>query len=210
MQHLDISTLQRLASAQTPGELAEARAHLDTCAQCALEFLRVGSSTESTAELPPPGATAMAPGTVETLPRGACVGRYLLLHLVGQGGMGMVYAAYDPELNRKVALKLLLAATGAGQGRGLGQARLLREAQAMARLSHPNVTAVHDVGVVGEQIFVAMDLVEGGTLRAWLKQPRAWREVLRVMLQAGRGLAAAHAAGLVHRDFKPDNVLVGS
>ncbi|MDB4958911.1 MAG: serine/threonine kinase family protein [Myxococcales bacterium] len=143
------------------------------------------------------------------LERGTLVGRYVVLSVVGEGGMGVVYAAYDPELDRKVAVKLLQAKPSGGSGGD--QAWLLREAQAMARLSHPNVIAVHDVGTLpGDRVFVAMELVEGVTLRAWLKAtPRPWREVLQVMVAAGAGLAAAHAVDLVHRDFKPDNVLVG-
>jgi serine/threonine-protein kinase len=123
--------------------------------------------------------------------------------------MGVVYAAEDPRLGRKVALKLLhpaLAEVAEEQ-----QQRLLREAQAMARLSHPNVLPVFDLGTEGRQVFLAMEFIEGPTLAAWLKQrERTWREILGIFLEAGRGLAAAHQAGLVHRDFKPTNVLVGA
>ena len=140
------------------------------------------------------------------LERGASLGRYLVLERLGAGGMGVVYSAFDPRLDRKVALKLLRDP----QGGEAARARLLREAQAIARLSHPNVVAIHDVGTVNKQVFVAMELVEGSTLRKLLNgHRRGAREVLRLFLQAGRGLAAAHAAKLVHRDFKPDNVLVG-
>ncbi|WP_293252579.1 tetratricopeptide repeat protein [Nannocystis sp.] len=134
----------------------------------------------------------------------ARLGRYVVLSQLGAGGMGVVYKAYDPELDRKVALKLLL-----GPASGQAAARLKREAQAMARLSHAHVVPIFDVGVVGERLFVAMDLVDGSTLSAWMETRHPWREVIDLFLQAGRGLAAAHAVGLVHRDFKPDNVLLG-
>ncbi len=136
------------------------------------------------------------------------VGRFIPLKVLGQGGMGVVYAAYDPDLDRKVALKLMLA-TGESTDLEAGRVRLLREAQAMARVSHPHVIPVFEVGTWGEQVFVAMEFVDGGTLRSWLEErPRSWREVLEKFLAAGQGLAAAHAAGVVHRDFKPANVLV--
>ena len=138
------------------------------------------------------------------------VGRYVVIGKLGAGGMGVVYAAYDPELDRKVAVKLLRAGVGASVD---ARTRLLREAQALARLAHPNVVAVHDTGSVGERVWLAMEFIDGQTLAAWCAaQPQRrsrWREVLAVMMRAGRGLQAAHAAGLVHRDFKPDNVMVG-
>jgi formylglycine-generating enzyme required for sulfatase activity len=143
--------------------------------------------------------------TAGDLDTGARIGRYVIVERVGTGAMGVVYGAYDPELDRKVALKLIKP----GQGKDTARARLLREAKAIARLQHPNVVAVHDVGVFEDQVFLAMEFVAGGTIKSWLAEtPRSWREILDVFIAAGRGLVAAHAAGLVHRDFKPDNVLL--
>ena len=150
------------------------------------------------------GITAPQPEPVE-LRRGETMGRYVLLEPIGRGGMGVVYAAYDPELDRRIALKLLRAEKNDAKG----SARLAREAQAMAKLVLPNVIAVHDVGSFhGQGVFVAMELVDGSDLRTWLKRPREWTEVISVFLQAGRGLMAAHRVGLIHRDFKPGNVLL--
>ncbi|HEY3445759.1 MAG TPA: serine/threonine-protein kinase [Myxococcales bacterium] len=147
------------------------------------------------------------PGRAPSLPRGTLLGRYVVLGFLGEGGMASVFAAYDPELDRKVALKLLKV-----RGADLGEARatLQREAQAMARLSHPNVVPVFDVGSHEGQLFVAMEFVPGRTLQAWLdERPRSQPEIVAAFAAAGEGLCAAHAADVVHRDFKAENVLVG-
>ncbi len=134
------------------------------------------------------------------------IGRFTVLHEIAAGGMGVVYAARDDQLDRNVAIKLLHARDG---GDREAHGRMMREARAMARLSHPNVVQVHDVGRVDDDVFVAMEYVQGSDLRKWLKAaPRSWREVLDIFRQAGQGLSAAHDAGIVHRDFKPDNVVV--
>jgi tetratricopeptide (TPR) repeat protein len=160
------------------------------------------STTEATA-----APAAAANGNL--LARGAAVGRFVVIGLVGKGGMGEVYAAYDPELDRNVAIKLLRAA---GEDDSVeGRARLMREAQAIARVSHPNVVVVYDAGTFQDRIFIAMEFVEGSTLGYWMHaRTRTWPEVLEVFTAAGRGLAAAHARELVHRDFKPENVMIGA
>jgi tetratricopeptide (TPR) repeat protein/tRNA A-37 threonylcarbamoyl transferase component Bud32 len=144
--------------------------------------------------------------------RGGMIGRYIVLGLLGKGGMGVVYSAYDPELDRKVALKLLrVAQRKRGEDLDAKRTRLLREAKAIARLSHPSVVVVYDVGTFQDQVFIAMELVDGMTAIRWrdTRKP-SWKEVLRVFIDAGEGIAAAHAADLIHRDFKPDNVMVTS
>jgi serine/threonine protein kinase/tetratricopeptide (TPR) repeat protein len=149
----------------------------------------------------------MVDGSGAPAQRGTQVGRYVLLDPIGSGAMGVVYSAYDPELDRKLALKILHPSRGDAAAT---HDRLRREAQALARLTHPNVVTVHDVGTHAGRVFVAMEFVAGETLRAWLDRgPMPVAEILRVFEAAGRGLAAAHHAGLVHRDFKPENVLLG-
>ncbi len=139
------------------------------------------------------------------LATGTSIGRYLVIGRLGAGGMGVVYTAFDPELDRKVAIKFLKDVRSEA-----AQHRLLREAQALARLSHPNVVAVHDTGTHRGHVFIALELVEGSTLKEWLAAgERSWQEIVAACLAAGRGLAAAHRKDIIHRDFTPNNVLIG-
>ncbi len=136
----------------------------------------------------------------------ARIGRFTLQGRIGRGGMGDVYAAHDPVLDRKVAVKVLRGKVGRLDADERGW--LLAEARAAARLAHPNVVSIHEVGDDGDGVHIAMEFIDGPTLRAWLGEGRSLAAVLRVFVQAGRGLAAAHDAGVVHRDFKPENVLI--
>ena len=152
--------------------------------------------------------TTLPEGRLDEEPEGPLpprLGRYLLLDPLGEGGMGIVYSAWDPQLDRRVALKVLRHGPKLPLN---AQPRLLREAQALARLSHPNVVKIFDVAMIDERVFLAMELVDGSPLNVWQKEKRPWTEVLAAYIQAGRGLAAAHRQRLVHRDFKPHNVLI--
>src|SRR3954471_10727302 len=136
-----------------------------------------------------------SPAGSPELPFGGTIGRYLVLGVLGRGGMGIVYEAYDPVLDRRIAVKLL--GDVVDDDASSGRARMQREAQALARLSHPNVITVHDVSEHAGAMYIAMELVQGTTLREW-QRGRGWREVVAMYGVAGRGLAAAHAAGLIH------------
>ncbi len=192
------AVLSFLEGRASEAERARIEAHAAGCTACRELLSALADTADREAPTGPRGPEA------EALAPGARVGRYVVLEREAEGAMGIVYSAHDPELERKVALKI-------PRPRRALASRLRREAQALARLQHPNVVAAYDVGTVGDQIFVAMEYVEGETLSAWLaRAERPWREVLDRFIDAGRGLAAAHAAGLVHRDFKPDNVLLGA
>jgi eukaryotic-like serine/threonine-protein kinase len=183
------------------GESGRVEDHLDRCDSC-----RRAASAMAAAALDSP---KLDPQPVEApfrLGPGERLGRFTLTRPLGRGAMGEVWAARDPELDREVALKLLrLRPEALGEE---GPARLRREAQAMARLNHPNVVDIYELGADREQVFCAMELIDGVTLRRWMAEPHSWREIVDVAIAAGRGLAAAHRAGLVHRDIKPDNVLM--
>ncbi len=175
-------------------EQASLEAHLVGCERCRAAVVALVSRTVSTLR------------QSGVLVRGASVGRYVVIDLIGQGAMGQVHAAYDPVLDRKVALKLLHPMVEGVEARE----RLLLEAKALAKVAHPNLVGVYDAGPFQDSVFIAMEFVDGQTLRSWLKaQKRTSEEIVDAFLQAGQGLSAAHAAGLVHRDFKPENVLVG-
>jgi tetratricopeptide (TPR) repeat protein len=187
-------TLLSLVEGRLRGDaLAAVDSHLDACDPCRELVATLAS-----------GPRAVQTQAETRASRADAIGRFLVIDKIGEGAMGEVYSAYDPELDRRVALKLLHAEPGPEKAR----ARLMREAQAMARLSHPHVVTVFDVGVRGDDVYVAMELVDGRSLREWLADERGTQEILSVFTQAAEGLAAAHDAGLVHRDFKPENVLV--
>ncbi len=177
--------------------------HLSGCADCLTVVAEATKFCFQKDGEPPPGSDLLAPGMQ--------VSRYVIVRPLGAGGAGMVYEARDPELERNVALKVLRPGAPGEPFSADVQAHLLAEARAMARLSHPNVVNVFDAGTIAPgMVFIVMELVEGETLATWLAHGgRRWREVLDAFTDAARGLAAAHTAHLIHRDFKPENVLVG-
>jgi tRNA A-37 threonylcarbamoyl transferase component Bud32/tetratricopeptide (TPR) repeat protein len=192
-----------LEGALSQNDRSQVEGHVAACTACA------DLMTWAAADQAHPSRTVGREGRpfVGQLHPGSRVDRYQILGAVGRGGMGEVYAAYHPDLDRRIALKVVHELGAESLER---RARLLREARAIARLSHPNVISVYDAGTVADRVYIAMEFVDGETVDAWLRsQSRSWREVVDVFIAAGRGLAAAHAAGIVHRDFKPQNVMIG-
>ncbi len=197
---------------------AQVDVHLDSCESCrrlvaaAADPNLVSQRDPAPGSVGHPNSSTPAPAGKVDLPlvdlaRGTTIDRYLVLGLIGAGGMSKVFLAYDPELDRRVALKLL----DPTRDRESLRSRLVREAQALGKLSHPNVVQVYDVGQYPGGVFVAMELVNGVSFELWCRQnPRPpWQEVLAAYLEAAQGLSAAHQAGLVHRDVKPSNLLRG-
>jgi serine/threonine protein kinase len=215
VEHLDDNAASEFVSGSlSPSALGKVEGHLAGCRDCRalVAALAAGSGDDSNAQTF--RFELLSGSQVSELPRktlaiGDRVGRYLVLSSLGAGGMGVVFAAWDPQLSRRIALKLLRA--GLAVSSKDARNRLRREAQAIAQLSHPNVVSVYDVGTTDDgDLYIAMEFVEGDTLTSWLKNyPRSWREIIDVFVQAARGLQSAHGVGLLHRDFKPDNVLVG-
>ena len=189
-------TFTRLVEGLLPeAELRALEAHCDGCPTCARLMAELARS------LSPSGGGST----------GLLGDRYRLLETLGAGGMGVVYAAFDTKLGRKVAIKRLRETGNVGSAAEKRRVRFLREAQLLASLSHPNVLTVHDVGGADREQYVVMELVDGAPVSRWLTETRpGWRRIVDVFLQAGRGLVAAHQLGIVHRDVKPDNILVAN
>ena len=206
---LDDDDVQLLAhGALSPSEATPMLAHVGACDLCRALLASVARRHTAPPHDEAALATQPSAGAPAVLPLGAHVDRYVVEDTLGHGGMGVVYVAYDPQLDRRVALKLVRA--DHVRSPELRQ-RLVREAQMMARVSHPGVLTVYDAGIVNDQVFIALELVVGTTLTTWLRaEQRSWPEILECFVAASHGLAAAHSLGIVHRDFKPDNVLVGN
>jgi len=205
---LDDATIASLAGDRLPAAArAQAMAHVEQCPSCddRLQATLFGNDV-ATADITEPESSSRAFDDITEL-AGTRLGRYMIIDQVGKGALGIVYSAYDPELDRRIAIKVLRQSVNATDKQQEG---LRREARSMARFSHPNVVPVFDVGIEDRRLFIAMELIDGSTLADWARsEERTWREIRDVYWTAGQGLVAAHEAGLVYRDFKPSNVMLG-
>src|SRR5262245_55042967 len=181
-----------IAGNGAPATTAALELHLDACARCRTLISAVcradsAMSADAASSIQVTRVHGEAEPAIAELASGSSIGRYTVLGPLGAGGMGVVVAAYDPELDRKVALKIVHTDIVDPEHRARVQDRLLHEARAMAQLSHPNVVAVHDLGRIDDRVFVAMELVEGQTLKRWLAdERRAWREIVAAFVAAGQ------------------------
>ncbi|MBA3503385.1 MAG: serine/threonine protein kinase, partial [Deltaproteobacteria bacterium] len=192
-------------------EAARVSSHIDTCEACRAIVVAAVRGESQTPPQQFPGGTPSVPlvARVEKSLVGTRMGRYEIRSLLGAGGMGQVFAAYDAELDRSIALKVLRPELA--RAASVLADRLVRESRLMAKIAHPSVITVYDIGREGDAVFIAMEMIRGETLGALIARAKpGWREIATIFERAGQGLAAAHDAGIVHRDFKPENVLVES
>jgi serine/threonine protein kinase len=201
----DNTLVELVENSLSASEAKDLDRHFAQCADCRRRWAALAASPSRLAQAPtsPAGVGAhldLAPGTK--------VGRFVISHEIGRGGMGVVFAARDPHLDRPVAIKFLHS-TGGDESEARAQERLLAEARAMARLDHPNIIRVYEADLFRQETYIAMEMVHGETLSHWIKRwQRPWSSVLAVFRQAGSALTHAHASGLAHGDFKPENVLI--
>ncbi len=201
----DNTLVELVENSMSPSEAKHLDRHFAHCADCRRRWAALAASPSRMAQAP---TTPAGLGAHLDLKPGTKIGRFVISHEIGRGGMGVVFAARDPHLDRSAAIKLLHS-TGGDEPATRAQERLLAEARAMARLDHPNVIKVYEAGLFQQETYIAMEMIDGETLGHWARRwQRPWPSVLAIFRQAGSALAHAHASGLAHGDFKPENVLV--